>query len=320
MKDRVCQMAALILLEPIFEADFVDCSHGFRPGHSAHQALGQIQRNIKGGQTAIYDADLKGYFDSIPHDKLMACVKMRIADRSVLRLILRWLEAPVIEEKEGKKQPPKANPKGTPQGGVISPLLANLYLHWFDKLFHRHDGPAQWAQAHLVRYADDFVVMARQQGDRLKEWIESKLEGWMGLEINREKTRIIDLKEEGASLDFLGYTFRIEQDIKGRNWRYLRMMPSKKALEKEREAIRQLTGPEHCSQPVKELIETINKQTRGWRNYFRAGHTSREFSSLNYFILGRLVRNLKRRSQRHYKKPADRSYYQHLKDLGLQPL
>lgn len=320
MKDRVCQMAVLIILEPIFEADFEKCSHGFRPGHSAHQALGQIRNAIEEGLQAVYDADLKGYFDSIPHDKLTACVQMRVADRSVLRLIQMWLEAPVIEEKDGKKQPPKANTKGTPQGGVISPLLANIYLHWFDKLFHRKDGPAEWAKARLVRYADDFVVLARYQGARLKGWIESKLEGWMGLEINREKTRTIRLREEGATLDFLGYSFRYEQDLKGRDWDYLRMMPSEKALEKEREAIRQLTGPEYCFKPVKELIESINEQTRGWKNYFSAGYTSREYHSLNFFIRNRVIRHLKRRSQRGHKVPDGCSYYRHLLNLGLEPL
>jgi len=133
---------------------------------------------------------LKGYFDSIPQDKLMACLRMRVADRSVLKLIRMWLQSPVVEpEGEGKPEVWDRPLKGTPQGGVISPLLSNLYLHWFDKLFHRADGPAQWAGAKLVRYADDFVVLARYQGSRLREWIESKLEGWLGLEINREKTR-----------------------------------------------------------------------------------------------------------------------------------
>ncbi len=320
LKDRVCQMAALIILEPIFEADFEDCSHGLRPGHSAHQALEQIQQGIKEGLSAIYDADLKGYFDSIPHDKLMACVRMRIADRSVLRLIKMWLEAPVIEEKEGKKQPPRANTKGTPQGGVISPLLANIYPHWFDKLFHRHDGPAQWAKARLVRYADDFVVLARYQGDRLRGWMEGKLEGWLGLEINREKTRTINLKEKGATLDFLGYSFRYEEDLKGRGWKYLNLMPSKKALEKEREAIRQLTGPEHCHKPVKEMIEAINQQTRGWKKYFSKGHPRRAFRDLNHFIRKRVMGHLQRRSQRGHKMPEGSSYYRHLMDLGLEPL
>ena len=315
MKDRVCQMAVLLIVGPIFEADFQECSHGFRPGHTAHQALGQIEQGIKEGLREVYDADLKGYFDSIPRDKLMACVKMRISDGSVLRLIRMWLDAPVIEGPRSKD-----SGKGTPQGGVISPLLANIYLHWFDKIFHRADGPAQWAKARLVRYADDFVVLARYQGSRLKGWIESKLEGWMGLEINREKTRIIDIKEEGATLDFLGYSFRFEDDINGGNWKYLRKMPSAKALEKEREAIRELTGPQNCFKPVCHVIEEINRQTRGWKNYFNKGHSRRELRRLDHFIRRRVIRHLKRRSQRGHRKPADRSYYQHLLDLGLMPL
>src|SRR5438128_4234054 len=214
VRDRVVQMATLLILEPIFEADFLDCSYGFRPGRSAHQALEEIRGQLQAGYQAVYDADLKGYFDSIPHDKLQACVRMRVADRSVLRLIRLWLQTPVVEQDKasgggggGHEKWSRAK-QGTPQGGVISPLLANLYLHWFDKRFHRQDGPAQWAAAKLVRYADDFVVMARYQGSQLQHWIETKLEDWMGLEINREKTRVVKLKEEGESLDFLAFTFR----------------------------------------------------------------------------------------------------------------
>src|ERR1039458_1097558 len=191
------QMATLLILEAIFEEDFEDCSYGFRPGRSAHQALEEIRGHIKAGYQAVYDADLKGYFDSIPHDKLLACVRMRVVDRSVLKLIRMWLENPVVEpDGEGKPGQWSRPRNGTPQGGVISPLLSNLYLHWFDKLFYRADGPAQWAKAKLVRYADDFVVLARYQGTRLTGWIESTLEGWLGLEINREKTRVVHLKEE----------------------------------------------------------------------------------------------------------------------------
>jgi RNA-directed DNA polymerase len=142
----------------------------------------------------------------------------------------------------------------------------------------------------------------------------------MGLEINREKTRLIRLKEEGATLDFLGYSFRLEKDLKGRDWEYLRMMPSAKALAKERAAIRQLTGPEQCFKPVKELIESINEQTRGWKNYFSAGYTRREFHRLNFFLRNRVIRHLKRRSQRGHKVPAGCSDYQHLLNLGLEPL
>lgn len=158
IKDRVVQMATLLMLEPIFESDFLECSYGFRPNRSAHQALEAIRRNLEEGFVGVYDADLQGYFDSIPHDKLMACLRMRIADRSVMRLIRMWLEAPVVEA--GKAGQTRSR-KGTPQGGVISPLLANIYLHWFDKVFYRQRGPAVWAKARLVRYADDCVPRRR---------------------------------------------------------------------------------------------------------------------------------------------------------------
>ena len=140
----------------------------------------------------------------------MACLRLRIADRQVLQLIRLWLETPVVEPPETQGGAPKVSRsrKGTPQGGVISPLLANLYLHWFDTVFHRSGGPAHWAKAKLVRYADDFVVLVRQPSQKLVDWIEAKLETWMGLEINRDKTRVVELKQEGASLDFLGFTFR----------------------------------------------------------------------------------------------------------------
>jgi RNA-directed DNA polymerase len=183
--DRVVQTACLLILEPIFEADFEDCSYAFRPERNAHQALSEIRRYLEAGYQAVYDADLKSYFDSIPHEQLLACVRMRVVDRSVLKLIGMWLKAPVVEGCQGRSggggEMGRANRQGTPQGGVISPLLSNLYLHWFDKVFHRPSGPAYWAKAKLVRYADDFVVLARYQGERLSGWIESKLEGWMGL-------------------------------------------------------------------------------------------------------------------------------------------
>ena len=164
VRDRVAQMATLLILEPILEADFEDCSYGFRPGRSAHQALEEIRGHLKAGYQAVYDADLKGYFDSIPHDKLQACLRMRIADRSVLKLIRQWLEAAVVEPPEETGGPPRISRRkqGTPQGGAISPLLANLYLHWFDKVFHRGSGPAYWARAKLVRYADDCAPRAQR--------------------------------------------------------------------------------------------------------------------------------------------------------------
>jgi RNA-directed DNA polymerase len=320
LKDRVVQMATVLILEPIFEADFEDCSYGFRPGRSAQQALEQIRQGLRDGLTAVYDCDLKGYFDSIPHDKLLACVQMRVTDRSVLSLIRAWLEAPIVEEKDGQRMPPKSNDRGTPQGGVISPLLANLYLHWFDTKFHRQDGPAHWARARLIRYADDFVILARYQGQRLAGWVESQLEGWLGLVINREKTRTVELATGTETLDFLGYSFRFEQDRQGRPWRYTSLFPSAKSMAKERDKIRELTGPRQCFKPVSELIQELNEHLRGWGNYFRVGYCRREFRKINYFLRRRMIKHLRRRSQRGYKLPKGMNPYAYLDQLGLMQL
>jgi RNA-directed DNA polymerase len=318
VRDRVVQMATLLILEPIFEADFEDCSYGFRPGRSAHQALEEIRGHLKAGYQAIYDADLKGYFDSIPHDKLEACLRMRVVDRSVLKLIRMWLQSPVVEpDSEGKPGKWNRPRKGTPQGGVISPLLSNLYLHWFDKLFHRADGPAQWAGAKLVRYADDFVVMARYQGSRLTGWVEEKLEGWLGLEINREKTRVVKLKEEGANLDFLGFTFRYYDDLQGRGWRYLHVGPSAKALKKERKKLHEMTDHRQCAQPIPQLIEKLNRHLEGWKNYFDFGYPSVAIGEINAYVRHRLVQHLRRRSQRPFRPPEGVSYYEQIQRLGL---
>ena len=315
IRDRVVQMATLLILEPIFEAGFEDCSYGFRPSRSAHQALEAIRSELLAGRTAIYDADLQGCFDEIPHDKLMACVRKRVVDRSVLSLIRMWLEAPVMEE--GKGGPRRGEKKGTPQGGVISPLLANIFLHWLDKMFFMQTGPGKWAGAKLVRYADDFVVLARHQGGRISDWLELTIEGRMGLKINREKTRTIELKADGASLDFLGYTFRYYRDLKGKKHRYLNMGPSAKSMASEREKLRQMTSPKMCFKPVPDLIREMNIQIRGWSNYFKRGYPRKAFREINTFARERLTQHLRRRSQRSYRPPEGVSYYEHLKKLGL---
>ena len=320
VRDRVAQMAALLILEPIFEADFEDCSYGFRPNRSAHQALQEIRTHLRQGYQAIYDADLKGYFDSIPHDKLMACVRMRVVDRNVLKLIRMWLESPVVEGGSETGEPEKwsRSKKGTPQGGVISPLLANLYLHWFDKLFYRADGPAQWAKAKLVRYADDFVVMARYQGPQLIGWIEEKIENWLCLEINRDKTRVVKLNEEKASLDFLGYTFRWHQGRYGFG-RYLYVGPSKKSLQRQRDRINELTDRRQGCTPITRLIGRLNRQLEGWGAYFSRGYPSDAYRSINWHVGYRLVNHLRHhRSQRAYKVPNGVSYYAHFQKLGLR--
>jgi len=321
IRDRVAQMAVLLVIEPIFEADFLDCSYGFRPERSAHDALREVRENLQRGRCAIYDADLQAYFDTIPQDKLMKCVERRISDGSVLKLIRSWLKAVIVESAEDSKEPPKVrrSKQGTPQGGVVSPLLANLYLHWFDKQFHRPDGPYQWANARLVRYADDFVIMARYIGEPIHRFVEQQLEGRFGLKINREKTKVVNLKEEGANLNFLGYQFRYDRDLYGREWKYLNLSPASKSLQRQRDKIREMTGSKQCFKPVGKLIEEINCQMAGWGQYFGMGYPREAFRDINCYVQERLTRHLKRRSQRCYRR-TEASWYAQLQHMGLKAL
>ena len=320
VRDRIVQAAALLILEPIFEADFLDSSYGFRPGKSAHQAIDAIRGHLTAGFREVYDADLQGYFDTIPHDQLLKAVRMRVADRSVLDLIQMWLETPVQERDASGRTTTTRPEQGTPQGGVISPLLANIYLHWFEKAFHRPAGPATWANAKIVRYADDFVVLARYVGDRLTEWIESQLEGRFRLTINRKKTRVVDLKASGATLDFLGFTFRYDRDRHGRAQRYLNVFPSEKSLARLRERVREMTGPKWGWKPVTVLIGELNRYLTGWAAYFQHGYPARAFRKANRHVYDRLKGHLYRRSQRRYRPPAGTSLYAHLPTLGLHLL
>jgi RNA-directed DNA polymerase len=322
VRDRVVQTAAKLILEPIFEADFLECSHGYRPGRSAKDALRQIEGNLRAGYTAIYDADLQAYFDTIPHDRLMKAVERRVTDRSVLSLIRMWLDAPVEDREENGRRTVRRSKQGTPQGGVISPLLANLYLHWFDVVFHRKEGPGTWAKARLVRYADDFVIMARYVEGRITGWVEETVEEWLGLTINRDKTRVVSVTRRGGeSLDFVGYTFRHDWDRFGRGFRYLTAVPSDRALARRKERMRELVGPKQCFVPVSELVQQVNQSLRGWGEYFSYGHPRRAHRKVNAFVVGRLTKHLKRRSQRACRPPAGMGYYGFLtKRLGLNLL
>ena len=318
VKDRVAQMAMLLILEPIFEADFLDSSFGFRPGKSAHQAVDAIRQHLGDGFTEVYDADLQGYFDTIPHDQLLKAVAMRVADRQVLRLIRLWLTAPIVEHDDCGRPRQHRSRQGTPQGGVISPLLANVYLHWFEVLFQRPEGPGTWANAKIVRYADDFVVLARHLGQRIVRWIEETLEGRFRLTINRQKTRVVRMRQAGACLNFLGFTFRYEQDLFGRNHRYLRVEPAAKAEQRLREKVREQTGPQWSWMPLPTLIGRLMQTLRGWHAYFRHGHPQRVFYRLDGYLLKRLWQHLCRRSQRRYRPPQSESLSAHLQHLGLQ--
>jgi RNA-directed DNA polymerase len=318
VKDRVVQQAVLLILEPIFEADFEECSYGFRPGRNAHQALEEIRGHLEAGFGAVYDADLKSYFDTIPHGELLACLRRRIADRSVLALIRGWLEVPVQED-DGNGGTTKTRPKaGTPQGGVISPLLSNLYLHELDRRWQAPDGPRVCWNARLVRYADDFVVLARYIGEPIQRFLVEVLEGELGLTLNREKTRIVNLREEGASLDFLGYTFRYDRDQWGRpDRKYLNLFPSAKAEKRVRQRLHDLTTSRNNSKPVPQVIAEVNAVLRGWGNYFGKGYPSKVFGRVNWYVSYRLGEHLRRRSQRDYRRPKGESLYATLTHLGL---
>jgi RNA-directed DNA polymerase len=320
IRDRVVQAATLLVIEPIFEADFLDSSFGFRPERNAHQAIEAIRRELNAGRKEIYDADLQSYFDTIPHDKLMKCLERRIADRAVLGLIRLWLTCRVEEtDKRGRKTQSRPT-QGTPQGGVISPLLANLYLHWFEKAFNRSDGPGTWAKARLVRYADDFVILARCQTERLINWVEGILEDRFQLTINREKTRTVKIDKPGASLSFLGFTLRYDPDRFGRARRYLNVFPAKKSLARARAKLRELTDRCRNFENVEEPVAEVSNWLFSWGAYFRLGYPSKAFAELNWYAVKRLRQMLRRRSQRPYRVPEGESFYAHLLKLGFRPL
>ena len=201
---------------------------------------------------------------------------------------------------------------------MISPLLANIYLHWFDKAFHSASGPAHWANARLVRYADDFVVLARHQSVRLRQYLEDKLEKWLGLELNREKTRVVDVRE--ASLDFLGYTFCYVNSRWYPGTQVLSLRPSTKAVQRQKDALRYLTSPAKRRVPVTELIGRINRQLRGWVNYFGHGYWKDAFHDINGHVQVRLSIHLRHKSQRPYRLPDGQTLYHHLQTLGLVQL
>lgn len=278
IRDRVAQMAAKIVLEPIFEADFCDCSYGFRPKRSAHQAIDTIAVGMHQGYTQVIDADVSKYFDSIPHAKLLATVAERVADGAMLHLLKLWLKAPVVSDEGGQRRNlggGKGNRKGTPQGGVISPLLANLYLHLLDRNWEGQK-MAERHQARLVRYADDFVVLCRKQTDAPMRMIR-RLMGRMGLSLNEEKTRVVNVWRE--PIRFLGFEMGIR--ISGRTGKpYPLVIPTKKARKAIKARLTALTTREQVLVSPEELMRRINPLLRGWVGYFHYRNCSKAMSEV----------------------------------------
>ena len=314
VKDRVVQCAVKIIIEPIFEADFHDCSFGFRPNRSAQDAVARIAENVRKGGALVYDADLSSYFDTIPHDKLMAAVQMRISDGRVLGLIRHWLKV-CVQEPNGVRISPKG--RGTPQGGVISPLLANIYLHWFETIVSL-TAKACGQVMSIVRYADDFVILARKWADGFLQKVEGILEGRMGLTVNREKTKVLDFREPHTTLTFLGYDFRMVRDrLFGTGKRYLTFGPSKKSMKGIREKIHAITHARNGLLTVEKVVGRLNKLTKGWGAFYSVGYPSKAFHAVNGYALRRMARFLNRKSQRRYRLKFADTYYGELNHYGM---
>jgi RNA-directed DNA polymerase len=310
IRDRIVQMALKLVIEPIFDADFCDNSYGFRPEKSAHDAIDTIAEAMRQGHTQVIDADLSKYFDSIPHAKLMATVAERIVDGAVLALIKQWLKAPVMgaaetpedsqgndkrnskTQREGKIScvgGGKGNRRGTPQGGVISPLLSNIYLHLMDRIWQRHD-VARKLQAKLVRYADDFVVLCRKDVAtplELVKTILSKLE----LELNESKTKIVDANKE--TFNFLGFELAMKTGLKG--GRYAHVNPSKKSVVKVKAQLNEITHRTQTWRPIVDVVHDVNSMLRGWTGYFHFRNSTAVFGKVKRHAEERLRIHLRRK-------------------------
>ena len=295
VRDRIAQTVCKMILEPIFEADFEDSSYGFRPERSSKDAITAIKEHLKAGKTEVYDADLSKYFDTIPHDKLQIALKQRIADPRMLKLIGKWLKVSVYED--GQYKSGKDNHTGTPQGGVISPLLANIYLHLVDRIVNNAHSLFSKHGVKMVRYADDFVLMGMMLPEEVIEKLKSLLHR-MGLSLNEGKTRKIDAKTDNFS--FLGFTIRYDKDIKGRDFRYWNIVPSKKSEQKIRDKVKDYLGKHgHCR--AHNIADGLNAILRGWLNYFSITGVSYPAMSkrrLRVYLYNSLYRYYNRKSQR----------------------
>jgi RNA-directed DNA polymerase len=279
VKDRVVQMVAMLVLMPIFEADFHPRSFGFRPKRNAHQAIEAITHALRQGRHEVVDADLSKYFDTIPQRALLRVVARRISDGSVLRLIKLWLRAPVQEEGKDGTRRIKPNTSGTPQGGVISPLLANLYLNALDWAVNEQVK----GKPVLVRYADDFVILSKPgQGqalrERLRKWLKAR-----GLTLNEEKTRLVDSRE---GFNFLGFTVRWQRSRRHGRW-YGHVQPSAKSEQRLREAVRQILNHWTQHRSITEVVQELNSLLRGWSGYFHFRHSTQVMWDLQGWVRAR---------------------------------
>lgn len=294
LRDRVVQMALKLVIEPIFEADFCKTSYGFRPQRSAHQAIDQVSDALLKGHRHVIDADLSKYFDTLPHAKLMRVLAERISDGAVLALIKQWLKATVVEEDgKGKRRTAgggKGQRKGTPQGGVISPLLANLYLHLLDRIWERHDLERQLG-TRLVRYADDLVILCRRDVSVPMDILRGMLER-LDLQLNPIKTKVVDTRTE--NFDFLGFSFQLRQSRKSGKV-YPHVEPSRQSVQRLKDRVKRLTDRRRCPIPLADVVTELNVSLRGWTGYFHHRNSSNVFRNIKMQVEERLRTHLRRR-------------------------
>lgn len=295
IRDRVAQMAAKLVIEPIFEADFCETSYGFRPKKSAHDAVDDVTYAMNTGYTEVIDADLSKYFDTIPHAKLMATVAERICDGEILRLIQMWLKAPIMEvDKDGTKRNiggGKGNRKGTPQGGVISPLLSNLYLHILDRIWERNK-LQQRLGARIVRYADDIVILCRRgKSEQVMTVLRQILER-LELTLNEAKTKIVNAHK--GKFDFLGFSIWMTKSRRSGKL-YSHVQPSKQSLQKIKDRVTELTRRRRTMMPLEWIVNEVNTTVRGWVGYFRYRNSSRALGQIQSHVKARLITHLCKR-------------------------
>ena len=292
IRDRVAQTAVKLILEPIFEADLEPNAYGYRPRRSAQDAVQKVGELLRQGYTDIVDADLSKYFDTIPHSELLQCVARRIVDKHMLHLIQMWLKVPVEERDEnGKKRLTggKDNDRGTPQGGVISPLLANLYINRMLKGF-RQTGREEQFRARMVNYADDFVILSRGKAAEALEWTRGVL-ARLRLTLNEKKTSIRNARQE--RFDFLGYTFGPRYSRRT-GAMYLGYRPSMKSMQRFRENVREHLWRGNTA-PWEEVCDRLNQKLRGWAQYFQLGRPWEAFDALDAYVEERVRHFLRKR-------------------------
>jgi RNA-directed DNA polymerase len=314
--DRVCQQAVKIVLEPIFEADFLPASFGFRPKRSATDAMEKLRNGFIKGNRFVFEADIKDFFGSIDQEKLLSLVEERVSDRRVLKLLRQWLGAGVLADGVLSE-----TVTGTPQGGVISPLLANIYLHAFDRAWAEH------GTGELVRYADDYVVLCNSQDEAEQAHrLASELMGELGLTLHPDKTRVVDLREGRGGFDFLGCHFHAR--MSGKVWEqrhivryYLHRWPSLRSMKRARARVKALTGRSQVGMELQDVIGRLNLFLRGWGNYFRTGNAAIKFVSLDRYVWWRLFRLMvKKRGRNLHAGQAGRWTSAWFHDQGLYKL